>query len=69
MDYLIAKWLHILSSTLLFGTGIGSAWYMLTASLTRDPRVPACLRPGACSVHVQFLALSHDGGRSRGSRR
>ena len=41
MDYLIAKWLHILSSTLLFGTGIGSAWYMLTASLTRDPRAVA----------------------------
>ena len=33
MDYLIAKWLHILSSTLLFGTGIGSAYYMLRACL------------------------------------
>jgi uncharacterized membrane protein len=41
MDYLIAKWLHILSSTLLFGTGIGSAWYMLTASLSRDARAVA----------------------------
>ena len=37
MDYLIAKWLHILSSTLLFGTGIGSAYYMLFTSLRRDP--------------------------------
>ena len=37
MDYLIAKWLHILSSTLLFGTGIGSAYYMLMTSLKRDP--------------------------------
>lgn len=26
--YLIAKWLHILSSTLLFGTGIGTAFQM-----------------------------------------
>ena len=34
MDYLIAKWLHILSSTVLFGTGIGSAYYMLRACLT-----------------------------------
>ena len=31
--YLIAKWLHILSSTFLFGTGIGSAYYMLFTSL------------------------------------
>ena len=38
MDYLTAKWLHILSSTILFGTGIGSAFYMLVASLNRDPR-------------------------------
>ena len=33
MDYLIAKWLHILSSTLLVGTGIGSADYMLMTSV------------------------------------
>jgi uncharacterized membrane protein len=38
MEYLIVKWLHILSSTVLFGTGIGSAYYMLMASLNRDPR-------------------------------
>lgn len=36
MEYLTIKWLHILSSTLLFGTGIGSAYYMLVASLNRD---------------------------------
>jgi uncharacterized membrane protein len=41
MEYLIVKWLHILSSTFLFGTGIGSAYYMLCASLTRDARVVA----------------------------
>ena len=38
MSYLLLKWLHVLSSTLLFGTGLGSAYYMLFASLTRDPR-------------------------------
>lgn len=27
MDYEILKWLHILSATLLFGTGLGSAFY------------------------------------------
>lgn len=38
-EYLVVKWLHILSSTILFGTGIGSAFYMLVAGLNRDPRV------------------------------
>lgn len=41
MEYLIIKWLHILSSTFLFGTGIGSAFYMLFASLSRDVRAIA----------------------------
>ena len=36
MEYLIVKWLHILSSTLLFGTGIGSAWYLLFAVISRN---------------------------------
>lgn len=41
MEYLVVKWLHILSSTLLFGTGLGSAFYMFVVSLTRDTRVIA----------------------------
>ncbi len=41
MDYLLLKWLHILSSTFLFGTGIGSAFYMLVTTLTRDVRATA----------------------------
>ena len=41
MEYLIVKWLHILSSTLLFGTGIGSAFYLLFASLSGDTRAVA----------------------------
>jgi uncharacterized membrane protein len=41
MEYLIAKWLHVLSSTVLFGTGLGSAYYMYFASRTRDARVAA----------------------------
>ncbi|AXA93305.1 DUF2269 domain-containing protein [Massilia sp. YMA4] len=36
MEYLIVKWLHILSSTFLFGTGIGSAWYLLFAVISRN---------------------------------
>jgi uncharacterized membrane protein len=41
MTYLVLKWLHILSSTVLFGTGLGSAYYMFFATRTRDPRVIA----------------------------
>ena len=38
---MIVKWLHILSSTVLFGTGIGSAYYMLFTSFTRDAHAVA----------------------------
>lgn len=41
MEYLLIKWLHILSSTVLFGTGIGSAFYLLVTVLTRDMRLVA----------------------------
>lgn len=41
MEYMVVKWLHILSSTFLFGTGIGSAFYMLFTSLSRDVRAIA----------------------------
>jgi len=36
MEYLLVKWLHVLSSTLLFGTGIGSAWYLLFTVLNKN---------------------------------
>jgi len=38
-EYLVLKWIHVLSSTLLFGTGIGSAFYMFFACRQGDPRV------------------------------
>ena len=50
MTYLIIKWLHILSSTFLFGTGIGSAFYMLFTSLSRDVR--------AIAVVSRFVVLA-----------
>ena len=33
MDYIVVKWLHILSSTILFGAGVGSAFHLFAASL------------------------------------
>ena len=41
MDYLWVKWLHILSSTLLFGTGLGIAFFMWMAHRRGDARVIA----------------------------
>jgi uncharacterized membrane protein len=41
MDYLVVKWLHVLSSTLLFGTGLGTAWYMFFASRSRNAQAAA----------------------------
>jgi len=41
--YLVTKWLHIVSSTFLFGTGVGSAFYLLVATLKRDPVVVAAV--------------------------
>lgn len=43
MEYAIAKWLHVLSSTVLFGTGIGSAFYFLASALGRDARTAAAV--------------------------
>src|ERR1700733_10575141 len=36
MDYLLVKWVHIISSTILFGTGIGSAFFMFMANRRKD---------------------------------
>jgi len=36
MSYLILKLIHVISSTILFGTGIGSAFYMLRANQTKN---------------------------------
>lgn len=36
--YLVLKWVHILSSTVLFGTGIGTAFQLVWVMRRRDPR-------------------------------
>jgi uncharacterized membrane protein len=37
MDYLLLKWVHILSSTILFGAGVGSAFHLFASTLRRRP--------------------------------
>lgn len=33
MDYILLKWVHVLSSTILFGAGVGSAFHLFAATL------------------------------------
>ena len=58
MEYLIIKWVHILSSTFLFGTGIGSAWYMLSTSLSRDVRAIAVVSRNVVIADWVFTATT-----------
>lgn len=58
MDYVVVKWLHILSSTFLFGTGIGSAWYMLFANLSRDVRAIAVVARNVVIADWVFTATT-----------
>jgi uncharacterized membrane protein len=41
MEYLVIKFVHVLSSTLLFGTGLGSAFYMFFTNRSADVRAIA----------------------------
>lgn len=41
MEYVVIKWLHIVSSTFLFGTGIGSAFYKYVIDRSGDTRAIA----------------------------
>ena len=43
MSYLTLKLIHILSSTLLFGTGLGTAFFMWRAHRTAQPQIVAAV--------------------------
>ena len=74
MEYLWVKWLHILSSTLLLGTGLGIAFFMWMAHRRGDARMIAetartVVIADACftapAVVIQFLSglwLTHQLG-------
>lgn len=51
--YLIARWLHILSATVLFGTGIGTAFQMVWAM--RSDRAELVAGVGAGVVMADWL--------------
>ncbi len=58
MDYLIVKWIHILSSTLLFGTGVGTAYYLICAIWTRDPFLIATVGKYVIAADWMFTATT-----------
>jgi uncharacterized membrane protein len=58
VEILIIKWVHILSSTLLFGTGIGSAFYLLAATLHGDARVVAVVARFVVRADWMFTATT-----------
>lgn len=74
ISYMTLKWIHILSSTLLFGTGLGIAFFLWMAHRRGDPREIAATAStvvvaDACftapAVLVQFvsgLGLAHMAG-------
>lgn len=57
--YLLVKWAHVLSSTILFGFGAGTAWYLWNAHLTRDPATIASV--GRMVVRADWIFTGTSG--------
>ena len=49
--YLVLKWLHIVSSVLMVGTGLGSAFYMFFTNRSGSVPAQAQDRRGHAAVH------------------
>jgi uncharacterized membrane protein len=58
MLYLWIKYIHVLSSTVLFGTGIGTASIMFYGHLTKDTRVIAAITRYVVMADWLFTATS-----------
>lgn len=56
--YEALKIIHVISSTILFGTGLGTAYYFWTASLTRDPHVIAMVGQRVIIADWLFTGVS-----------
>jgi uncharacterized membrane protein len=56
MDYLWLKIIHILSASLVLGTGVGIAFFMWTAHRTRDARVIAAVARNIVVADAIFTA-------------
>jgi uncharacterized membrane protein len=56
--YLPIKWLHIVSSTVLFGTGAGIAFFFLRAQRSGDARIIASVGREVVLADVVFTATA-----------
>jgi uncharacterized membrane protein len=56
--YLWVKWGHILSSTVLFGTGAGIAFFFLRANRTGDVRIIAAVARDVVLADLVFTATA-----------
>ena len=52
--YLLLKTLHVVSSTLLFGTGLGTAFFMFTANRSGDRRAMAVVGRNVVRADLYF---------------
>lgn len=57
--YLLVKWLHIVSSTVLFGFGAGTAWYFWNAHFSGD--VALIARVGRMVVAADWIFTGTSG--------
>ena len=56
--YLLIKWIHIISSTVLFGTGAGIAFFFLRAQRTGDARIIAAVGRDVVVADIAFTATA-----------
>lgn len=57
--YLLLKWVHVLSSTILFGFGAGTAWYLWNAHRGGDPATIAAV--GQMVVRADWIFTGGSG--------
>jgi len=57
--YLLLKWLHVLGATLLFGFGLGTAWYFWAAHRTGQPAIVAAV--GRMVVRADWIFTGGSG--------
>jgi uncharacterized membrane protein len=55
---LLLKWLHIVSSTVLFGTGLGIAFFFVRAQQTNDAKIIARVGRDVVLADVVFTACA-----------
>jgi uncharacterized membrane protein len=56
--YLLIKWMHIISSTVLFGTGAGIAFFFLRAHRTGDAKIIAAASREVVVADTVFTATA-----------